>query len=284
MYFDGNDVHAVDVESLEDECLFSLPPDREAYGQNCVTPDGTRLVYIHTPRGSIWGKPCQDAEVVAYHFDTREQRTLCRIDSAVFHVTAYDNRHFIVTHPAEHPGMLLTGLTSGRIEPLRDDDPNAQGHLVHCQVTQRGIVYEVPGVQLTGLYDPLTRRRFEFRLPEALQYVHTGRDPEGRLWFYENSSSWDRFDTHDMYVLVALNHRTRRHEWRQLTGTWPTYGGGQKAHFHPQLTPDRRWILFTAGDPRSRTTHMFLLDVADLQDSVGISAELLSPTGENDLI
>ena len=71
---------------------------------------------------------------------------------------------------------------------------------------------------------------------------------------------------------------------RQLTGTWPTYGGGQKPHFHPQLTPDRRWILFTAGDPRSRTTHMFLLDVADLQDSVGISAELLSPTGENDLI
>ena len=46
--------------------------------------------------------------------------------------------------------MLLTSLTSGRIEPLRDDDPNVQGHLVHCQVTQRGIVYEVPGVQLTA--------------------------------------------------------------------------------------------------------------------------------------
>lgn len=284
VYFDGNDVRAVDVASLEDALLFSLPPDREAYGQNCVTPDGEWLVYIHTPRGSVWGKPCEGAEVVAYHFDSREQRTLCRIDSAVFHVTAYDNRHFIVTHPAEHPGMLLTDLTSGRIVPLRDDDPGVQGHLIHCQVTRRGVVYEVPGAHLTGLYDPLTRRRFEFRLSDTLQYVHTGRDPEGRLWFYENSTNWDRFDTHDLYALVAVDHRTRQHEWRQLTATWPTYGGGQKAHFHPQLTPDRRWVLFTGGDPRSQTTHMFLLDVADLPDSAGISEALLSATGENDLV
>jgi len=284
IYFDGNDVHTVNVATLEDERLFTLPPDREAYGQNCVTPDGDWLVYIHTPHGSVWGKPCQGAEVVAYHFDTREQRTLCRIDSAVFHVTAYDDRHFIVTHPAAHSGMLLTDLASGRILPLRDGDPGVQGHLVHCQVTRRGIAYEVPGVHRSGLYDPLRRRRFEFALSGALHYVHTGRDPEGRLWFYENSTSWDRFDTHDIYALVALDHRSRQHEWRQLIGTWPTYGGGQKAHFHPQLTPDRKWILFTAGDPRSQTTHMYLLDVADLADTAGIADELLSFDGENDLV
>lgn len=282
VYFDGNEVRSVDVESLKDEKLFVIPQEREPYGQNCATPDGKWFVYIHTPRGSVWGKPCKGAAVVAYNFDTREQRTLCQIDSAIFHVTAYDNEHFIVTHPAEHAGMLMTDLTSGQIVPLRDGDPGVQGHLVHCHVTSRGIAYEVPEVQLSGLYDPFTRRRFEFPFPGHFKYIHTGRDPEGRLWFYENSSEWDKFDVHDMYALIRLDRR-QGSQWLRLVGNWPTYGGGQKAHFHPQLTPDRRWILFTGGDRVTRTNHMFLLDVSDLKESQGISTDLLSPTGANDI-
>lgn len=283
VYFDGNAVRSVDVETLQDELLFVIPPDREAYGQNCATPDGRWLVYIHVPRGAVWGKPCRGAAVVAYHFDTRQQRTLCQIDSAVFHVTAYDNERFIVTHPAEHAGMMLADFTSGKCVLLRDGDPGARGHLVHCQVTSRGIAYEVPETKCGGLYDPLTRRRFEFKFPEEFSYIHTGRDPEGRLFFYENSSAWDKFDTHDLWALVRLDRR-KGNRWLRLTGNWPTYGGGQKAHFHPQLTPDRKWILFTGGDPASRTAQMFLLDVSDLKDSEGVSTDLLSHTGANDLV
>lgn len=280
--FDGNAVHSVDVETLEDRRLFTIPEDREPYGQNDTTPDGQWLVYIHTPRGSSWGQPCRGAAVAAYHFDTGEHRTLCRIDSAIFHVTAYDNEHFLVTHPADHPGMLFTSLTSGRITPLREGDPGVHGHPVHCQVTSRGIVYEVPGVQVAGLYDPFTRGRFEFPFPKHFHYIHTGRDPEGRLWFYENATAWDRFEVHDLWALVRVD-REMGNEWLRLTGNWPTYGGGQKAHFHPQLTPDRQWILFTGGDLRSRTNHIFLLDVSDLTDSAGIATDLLSPTGVHDL-
>ncbi len=43
-------------------------------------------------------------------------------------------------------------------------------------------------------------------------------------------------------------------------------------------------ILFTGGDPASETNHMFLLDVSDLPESQGVSTDLLSPTGEHDLI
>ena len=77
--------------------------------------------------------------------------------------------------------------------------------------------------------------------------------------------------------------RKKGHQWLRLTGTWPTFVGGQKAHFHPQLTPDRKWILFTGGDAATQTSQIFLLDVSDLQESEGISADLLSPTGANDL-
>jgi hypothetical protein len=281
VYFDGNQARSVDLASLADRPLFAIPDDREPYGQNCTTPDGQWLVYIHVPRGSVWGKPCRGAAVVAYHFDSRRQQELCRVDSAVFHVTAYDNQHFIVTHPAEQPGMLWTDFHSGRCELLRDGDPGVRGHLVHCQATARGIAYEVPNPRLGGLYDPFTRRRLEFALPPELKYVHTGRDPEGRLFFYENSSAWDKFDTHDLWALLRLDRRGN--QWLRLCGNWPTYGGGQKAHFHPQLTPDRRWILLTAGDPASRTNQLFLLDVSDLKDTQGISPELLSATGANDL-
>lgn len=270
VYFDGNRVHAVNVETLEDRVLLEIPADREAYGQNGCTPDGNWLAYIHVPRGSIWGKPCKGAAVVAYHFDTGQQRTLCRIDSAVFHVTAYGNEHFVVTHPAEKPGMLLTDLTSGRCELLRDG-------VVHCPSTQRGIAYEVPEERRLGLMDPLARRRLEFPMPSQFQYIHTGWDPEGRIFFYENSTDSDRFDVHDMYALVRLDRQGENHEWLRLIGSWPTYVGGQKAHFHAQITPDRRWILFTGGDPASQTCHMFLLDIADLGDSQGIGPDRLEP-------
>ncbi len=283
VYFNGNEVRSVDVETLDDRHLFDIPADRDAYGQNCCTPDGRWLVYIHVPRGSTWGKPCKGAAVVAYNFDTKEQKELCRVDSAVFHVTAYDNEHFIVTHPAEHSGMMLADFTSGRCTLLRNGDPGARGHLIHCQATKRGIAYEVPEESVGGLYDPFTRRRFEFKFPPQFQYIHTGRDPEGLLFFYENSTAWDKFDTHDIWALVRLDRR-HGNKWLRLTGNWPTFGGGQKAHFHPQLTPDRKWILFSGGDPASQTCHIFLLDVSDLKPSEGVTADLLSPTGANDIM
>ena len=41
---------------------------------------------------------------------------------------------------------------------------------------------------------------------------------------------------------------------------------------------------FTGGDVATRTSHIFLLDVSDLQDTRGISRELLSPTGEYSVV
>ncbi len=277
IYFDGNRVRMVDVETLEDELLFVLPEDREPIGQNCATPDGQWLVYIDAPKGSSRRGPCKGAKVVAYNFDKRQQRVLSTIDVAIHHVTAYDNQHFVYCHPAGHNGIMMTDLNGGHHTELRVGDPGVRGHLCHFLMTRRGIAYEVPGLGYSGLYEPFTRRRFEFKLPPGLGYVHTGGDPEGRLWFYECSGK-----IHQMIALVRLNNE-RGDQWLQLCGDWPTYGGGQKAHFHPQITPDRKWILFTGGDPTTETNHIFLLDASDLKDVNEISPEMLSPTGEHDM-
>jgi len=273
VYFDGQCARAVHVESLADHTLFELPADREAYGQNCCTPDGRQFVYIHVPRGSVWGRPCVGAAVVAYDFDTGQQQTLCHIDSAVFHVTACDDEHFVVTHPAHGPGMLWLDAVSGRCELVRDA-------VVHCPCTARGIVYEVPSARRLGWMDPLARRSFEFPMPDQFQYIHTGWDPAGRIFLYENSTDWDRFDVHDISVLVRFDADRGTGEWLQLVGSWPTFVGGQKAHFHPQITRDRQWVLFTGGDAETESCHIFMLDISDLQDTQGIGPELLRPSGE----
>lgn len=284
VYFDGSACRAVDIETLDDRLLFNIAEGREATGQNGVTPDGKWLVYIHAPRGSEYGKPCRGAVVAAYNFDTGENRTLVSIDAPIDHVTPYDNERFIFAHPHKSSGMLLTDLSSGRYVVLRQGDPGVRGHVIHATVTARGMAYEVPEVMFSGLYDPLTRRRFEFRLPEHFKYVHTGCDPAGRLWFYENDNRREHGlgDLHDMYALVRLDAQ-QGDDWLRLTGNWRTYGDGQKAHFHPRLTPDRKWILFTGGDPSTKTNHIFLLDVSDLEPTQGISPDLLSATGANDL-
>ncbi|MCS7237005.1 MAG: hypothetical protein NZ899_01890 [Thermoguttaceae bacterium] len=283
IYFDGPEVRAVNVFTLEDRHLFSLPPGREAYGQNCCTPSGRFFVYIHVPEGSMWGKPCHRAALESYDFETGKVERICTVDSAIFHVTAYDEDHLIVTHPADHPGMLLVDRRTGSICLLRDNDPGARGHPIHCHVTTQGITYEVPDIHAAGLYDPFTRARFEFPLAREMHYVHTGRDPEGKLWFFESSTSPERFDHHRIYYLRRLNEDGSG-EWIDLTGDWPTFGAGQKAHFHPQLVLDRKWIMLTAGDERTGGNHIFLLDISDLPPTEGISRELLHPAGANDRV
>ena len=51
---------------------------------------------------------------------------------------------------------------------------------------------------------------------------------------------------HRLVCLKRLD-RQKDDEFVELAGPWKTYGSGQKSHFHPQLTPDRKWILFTGG-------------------------------------
>jgi len=288
---EGNEVRRVDVASLEDTHLFTLPGGYRAAGQNCVTPDGRKFVYIESPLGSRYRRPIKGkkSRVVAFDLLTRERRLLCEIDSHIHHVIPYGNEHFIFCHPPNGMGMLLTDLTGGTFSYLRAGDPGVpvkagdntrDGHVCHFVATTRGIMYEVIPLgktgNLGGLYDPFSRSRFEFPLPGFFGYTHTGWDPEGRLWFWEDAKR---------HHLVALRSMDRNHggDFFDLTGEWKTYGGGQKSHFHPQLTPDRKWIMFVVGDTRTESNHIFLLDASDLKDTKGVSRELLSKTGDNDV-
>lgn len=288
IYFDGNQARSVDLNAGTDRHLFTLPRDRVAIGQNCMSPDGEWLVYIHHdqelferiyPHARQGDRSLSRGTVLAaHHMESGEQRTLVTINSPIHHVLPYGDDSLIFCHPATENGMLQTDLRGGWYTHLRTQD-DAHGCVCHYVATRRGLAYEVLGRDdgrvLSGLYDPASHRRYEFVLPSDFGYTHTGRDPEGALWFYENChpAPWIEPDeskqVHDIRFLVR--HRPEgADEWQRLLGHWPTYGGGQKSHFHPQVSPDRRWLLITAGDPESGTNHLFLVDIADLKPTRGI--------------
>jgi len=284
VYFDGGSVRAADVITGRSRDLFELPADRLAIGQNCVTPDGQWFVYIHADRAAYEGlfaddppyqeywrrrERVRDTRLAAFNLQTGEHRTILVIASPIHHVLPYDDRRLLFCHPTAEPGMLLTDIDGGWYSHLRTQDESG-GMICHFVATARGAAYEVlwgrDGLR-AGMCNPDTRRWYEVPLPADFGYIHTGLDPDGLLWFYENHTP----EIHDLRFLVR-HDPVQGDEWRALTGDWPTYGDpdAQKAHFHPQVVLDRKWLLLTGGDPATQTNQVFLLDISDLAPTAGI--------------
>jgi len=270
IYFVSNDIRAVNIRTLADRLLFTLPEDRVPCGLTGVSPDGKWFVFPHADR-QWWeasvgtGTEPKREEAQGVRLDvldlaSGETRTLVQINSWLTHSNFYDDRRILFCHPATEEGILMTDLDGGHYQHLRTQDQ--KGRTCHYPATARGIMYEVAN-HIGGIYDPDTHVRSEYELGLP-GYVHTGCDPEGRLWFYESHDS--RTDVHAIYFFPALVS-DRPNEPVLLLSDMKTYWLGQRSHFHPRVTPDRKSILFTGGDPANQTNHLFLLDIADLQDT-----------------
>ena len=280
--FDRDQVLAVGLADGARQPLFALPAGRMPIGQNCITADGEWLVYIHADAAryaALVEKPgdwnryhegrhtMRATRLCAFHLATGEQRVLVNINSPIHHVLPLPDGRVVFCHPTAENGMLLTDLQGGWYTHLRTQD-DLGGCVCHYLATRRGLAYDVlgrPDRVLAGIYHPDRHTRYEWPLPATFGYTHTGHDPEGRLWFWENSSK----AAHDLHLLVE--HRGPDDDvWLRLCHDWPNFGSGQRSHMHQQLTPDRRWLLFVAGDPESRRNHIHLIDVADCCDTRGI--------------
>ncbi len=156
---------------------------------------------------------------------------------------------------------MMTDLQGGYYEHLRTQD--ALGRCTcHYIATEKGIMYEASG-RVSGLYDPDTHTGVEYDIG-LRGSVHTGCDPEARLWFYEGHDH--AREIHSIFFFECL---TPGKPGRPipLIGNMKTYWLGQRSHLHPQIMPDRQSILITGGDPGNETNHLFLMDIADLKDT-----------------
>ena len=268
IYYDGATVRAAHVRTLEDRELYRLPEHRWPCGLTDVSPDGKRFCFVHNDR-AWWeansGSTPNRAEAVGARLDvlnleTGEVRNLVHLNTWLTHSNFVDNSRILFTHPAAENGLLMTDLRGGHYVHLRTQDE--LGQTCHHAVTRQGIQYEVNN-HVAGDLDPDTLERREYRL-NLVGYTHTGQDPEGRLWFYESTGAETRRHTLSFFPTLAPG---RLNQPMPLIGRMDTYGVGQRSHFHPRVTPDRQWILFTGGDARNQTNHLFLLDISDLEDT-----------------
>lgn len=287
IYFDGNNVMITPVNKSVPKNLFTIPKDRMPIGQNCVTPDGKWFVYIHHDRETYleisasreWEfyyparTKSYETIVHAYAIDTGETHEVLRINSPIHHIFPYGNDHFVINHPVNESGMIFTSLKGGWYTNLRTKD--AKGRMpCHCTSTKRGIAYEAyqgHSDVVAGITDPFTHKRIEYHLPDSLGYVHTGHDSEGKLFFYENMKSDESgVKLHNMYYLESLYNNEP--VFKKLLGHRESYiEKAQKAHFHPRLTPDRNYVIFTGGCADTKTNHIYLLDIHDLDETKGLT-------------
>lgn len=284
VFFDDRKACEVDVPSAKLRPLFELPPHRVPIGQNCMSPDDEWFVFIHHDAEShrrMKSLPYQEARqqskgtvLAAYHFASREVRDLLCIDSPIHHVLPHGSDELIFCHPRDENGMLRTTMAGGTWTHLRPRDENG-GTICHFVSSAVGLHYEVTGrsdgIHLAGLLESVTGRTLEIPLPRGFGYTHTGRDPLGKTWIFENErrGAHPECRLHDLWFLSE--HRANGEDvWEPLFEGWQNGSAGQSSHCHPQMVGDREWILFVGGDMQGGKSQIHLLEAGDLGESKGV--------------
>ena len=266
VYFDGGRIHALRIDSLADRFVCGLAENRVPCATTGVSTDGKWFCFAHVDReewrtciaGGAARTGLKGVKLDVVRLETGEQRTLLEADHWITHCTFYDRERVLFSHAAHEHAILMTDLRGGYYTHLRTMKDGLQ--TCHYQATDRGVLYEVVthGKRKTGLIgmcDPDTYRCVEYETSRPV--YHVGYDREGKLWFDSNGriSCFPRLEPGVLNVSV------------DLTGPLRTYSEGQRSHLHAAVTPDRRHILFTGGDPTNKTNHLCLLDVSDVNET-----------------
>ena len=277
IYFDDREIHAVDLDTLADRVVGRVPEDRTPSGLTGVSPNGKLFCYPHFDR-AWWESNLppkkqperwepKDSALDVLDIETGKVTTLMYVNFWITHSNFYDDDRILFCHTATDYAVLMTDLRyPGQYENIRTH--SADGWPNHYNVTTKGITYEMlskkPGAPVVGgIYDPDTRKRAEYKLAIGTGRLHIGRDPEARLWFFETN-----VDGKPTIVnFPHLNSKALNVGTPLMSADYATFSNNQRSHYHPSLTPDRKHILFTGGDSRNRTNHLFLLDIADLADA-----------------
>jgi hypothetical protein len=267
----------VHLDTLDNRLIGRVPEDRTPSGLTGVSPNGRLFTYPHFDRAwwesNLPPKPQperwhpKDSQLVVLDIDTGKTDTLMYVNFWITHSNFYDDHRILFCHTATDYAVLMTDLRyPGQYENIRTH--SADGWPNHYNVTSKGVTYEMlsesrNGPTVAGIYDPDTRSRREYRLAMPQGRLHIGRDPHARLWFFEVM-----VDGKPTIMYFPKLEDGKLNPGRTLVGgEFATYSNNQRSHYHPSVTPDRKHILFTGGDSRNGTNHLFLVDIADLPDT-----------------
>lgn len=283
IYFDSNVIRAVNIDTLADRVVGHVPEGRVPSGLTGVSPDGRLFCYPHFDR-KWWEAQLpphtapperwepRDTRLVVVNLETGESTDVMLVNFWITHTHFYDDHRILFCHAATECAILMTDLRYP-MQYVSIRTHAADGAPNHYNATSQGVMYEVfkenrARPPLAGIYHPDTRTRREYRLDIPDDRMHIGRDPEAKLWFYETQVG----DGHGVVFFPSLAPDRLNPGVPLIGPAFDTYGVNQRSHYHPSVTPDRKHILFTGGDPRNQTNHLFLMDISDLKETTIISA------------
>lgn len=276
IYFDRNTLRGVHIDSLEDRLIYELADDRVPCGLTGVSPDGTHFVFPHADR-AWWeshravGPPRASAlgtVVELIELKSGAARKILSINGWITHANFFDDTRILLSHPPTENGILVADINSNWYAHIRTQSgPSPIEQTSHYQVTDQGIAYEMRNT--LGLCDAYSFACQEYSIVD-FPVTHIGRDPQARLWFFDSKIFDPQTGDHTGPRCICFMPELKLDTPNKpilLTSGPRTFGVGQPEHAHPQLMPDRKNILCVAGDERSQSNHLHLIDVADLEDT-----------------
>lgn len=281
IYFDGNTLHGVHIDSLEDRVIHVIAPDRKPCALTGVSPDGKLFAFAHLNRDYFENVPAKGPNkweargcvIELVELEACRSRRFMSLNTWITHLHFQDNNRLLFCHPPTENGIMVADVSGNWYTHIRTQDgPNLVGPVPieqtsHYQASSQGIVYEMR--TKLGLCDPYTFECQEY-LVENYPVTHVGRDPEARLWFFDTKQPHPETGAHTGPRCICYMPELKFNQPNRaqvLLSEAITWGEGQHSHLHPVLMPDRKNILFITGDARTRTNHMALLDVSDLADT-----------------
>ncbi len=279
-YFEDEELRCTQIDSLQNRLIHSLP-GRISIGQSGFSPDGRHYAFIHADRAQFveaiadrealanMGRPVNHEEwrnqlpVVIGLIDTESgrYRDVMTVPFHVHHVFFISNERLLINHTQGENGMWTVDLQGHGQRVLRS---SRQGHgaVCHQVITDNGLFYEsnqtVDGERRVwiGHYDLNNDTFSEVRLPNV-GYVHTGRDPAGKLRFFENQMG------SDSHQLLLVRHADDGEPMQvEVLRALAPIVRGQRYHAHPFLSPDRQWLVF--NEVVDGFSQICALDVTDL--------------------
>jgi hypothetical protein len=281
IYFAGAEIRGVQIDSLVDRLIYTLPADREGSGQCGVSPDGKYLVFAHmareyfdnAPRGIPNRADARGGIIQLVELATGASRQLLCIHAWITHVHFQDELRIVFCHPPTENGILVADINGNWYTHIRtmdgplNDGPLKHETTSHYQSTSQGIAYEMR--TRVGLCDAYTFACQEYSVADY-PVTHIGRDPHARLWFFDSKRPDPQTGEHTgprcILFLPELKFDAPNKPILLMSGT-STFSEGQHSHVHPTLMPDRKNILCVIGDERSQSNHLCLVDVSDLADT-----------------
>ena len=146
VYFDGNAVRCVQIDTLADRLVHQLSDDRVPCGLTGVSPDGKLFVFPHADRAWWEANLAQgperhtgrDVRLDLVDLQSGAVRTLLHFDGWITHSNFYDATRILFCHAPTQQAILMTDLRGGWYVNLRT--PDEAGIPCHYQASAKGLM------------------------------------------------------------------------------------------------------------------------------------------------